>query len=307
MYMNRDMHEHKCLFDGETVFLLRATDECLERNNRLKERGGKDLFVFLHLCEYVCVLWVCACMCTYVWPVPENCFHRGNMVQDKAAGDMWSLYSCVCMYMCVCIYVWMCVWSPLNDYYGLTPISRIESLHPGFFHSPGNGKENIFPSVAHCWDLVFWWDTRKHVHVHTRTCTPVHTLATDDEPIFGFAWYSIRLRVVGWDSCIWEQPILIKPTDIYTNTHMACCELPRKPTADLALLYLGTINHNDRRLLAPCGIFGWAGSKRKTGDFKWWWWWWFTHGIVIITMNFDLLEEGSFTKAAKLYWSQCIE
>lgn len=47
--------------------------------------------------------------------------------------------------------LFMCVrvWSPLNDYYGLTPISRIELLRPRFFQSPGNGKENIFPSVAY--------------------------------------------------------------------------------------------------------------------------------------------------------------
>lgn len=148
------------------------------------------------------------------------------------------------------------------------------------------------------------WDIKTHTRAHapTHKHARMHTPATDNETIFGFTWYSIQRKVVGWDLCTWEPPILIKTTDIYTNTHTARCELPRKPTADRGLLYLGTINHNDRWLLAPCGIFGWAGSKRNICRGRG-----VAHCMLIITVTVDLSEEGHFTKAVKWHWSQHIE
>lgn len=96
----------------------------------------------------------------------------------------------MCMYVCLCARV--CVWSPLNDYYGLTPISRIESLYSRFFHSPGNGKENIFPSVAYetlSFALTLW-DTKTHTRAHpppnARPCAHWHQMTNQYLGLHGF-------------------------------------------------------------------------------------------------------------------------
>lgn len=70
----------------------------------------------------------------------------------------------------VSVSVHFCVWLPLNDYYGLTPISQIESLLPGFFHSPGNGKENTYLLSLNAETLSFALTlTPSHPPKHTHT------------------------------------------------------------------------------------------------------------------------------------------
>lgn len=140
-------HEHSCLFVGT----LRSLRIFQRSSDRWWDKTGKSFFMCLHLFS---ALSACVCM-TY----PREVFSQGKY---RAAG--------VSLFMCVR------VWSPLNDYYGLTPISRAESLHPRLFHSPGNGKENVFPSVAYYRDLVLYSRTPRHQnHTEPPTHALVHT------------------------------------------------------------------------------------------------------------------------------------
>lgn len=117
-------------------------------------------------------------LCLYKFA--HSCSHKGDIGVQSSWWNVVSLFMCV--YLCVCVLDWVhiCVWSPRNDYYGLTPISRIESLHPWFFHSPGNGKENISPSVAYYWDLLLWHpETPKHTLILTHTHLQKHMLTVN--------------------------------------------------------------------------------------------------------------------------------
>lgn len=202
------------------------------------------------------------------------------------------------VYVCTC----MCVWSPHNDYYGLTPISRVGSLHSWFFHSPGKGKENKFPFGR--LQRPFWSHNlkhRNHTRAHTpsrkHTHAPMPTLWTDEEPIFEFALYLTEGSSRGRSTVSNEDH---KHIHKHKQDHR---ELPRKPTTDRVLLYLDTITHFDKRLPAPCGILGW--SKRKMEGFP--------QGVGTYWYVPNHSDSGpfqkkvAFTKAVKRHWSQHIE
>lgn len=170
--------------------------------------------LFVNVCLYLCCV-LSAFMCM---TCPEEVFSQGKY---RAAG--------VSLFMCVR------VWSPLNDYYGLTPISRIELLRPRFFQSPGNGKENIFPSVAYYWDLVLCSHTQNHTKPPAHMCSRTHWGHVTSQYL-GLHGPSHGQGLQG-ESLVgmWQRLILMKATDTlkHTYVHIACCEVPQTPTTGL--------------------------------------------------------------------------
>lgn len=124
------------------------------------------------------IVWICQC-------VTRLFCQNGNMGTKQTCGHVVSLL----MPLWVCV----CVWSPHNDYYGLTPISRVGSLHSWFFPFSWQRKGKQIPlrSLTETF-LVPQSETQKsHTRSHTQpqTHAPMPTLWTDDDAIFEFAWY----------------------------------------------------------------------------------------------------------------------
>lgn len=100
--------------------------------------------------------------------VIHSCFHRRNM---GAGGGVL----CLSSGMCRTVHVF--VWSPRNDYYGLTPISQLASLHPWFFPFSLQWKGKHIPFCRlflRPFSLIIWdMKTHSHTHTHTKpqTCT----------------------------------------------------------------------------------------------------------------------------------------
>lgn len=244
----------------------------------------------------MCVwLHLCFCICVNLWVRHTFLFAQGRY-GDKAAGDMLCLYLCVCVGLCACL----CVVAR-NDYYGLTPISRIESLHPWFFHSPGNGKENIFPSVAYYWDPVFCSHTLTHTkktyslthpHPHTKThpCTHWQQMTNQYLDLHGV------LSHAEWD-------LFTRTTSFNKDHKHTYCLL--SVTMETNRWSAHTVKHNDRRLRAPLRDIwmSWVTKKcvgvpQGVGP----------HGVLIITETVDLSEEGCLTKRISVtlitaYWT----
>lgn len=68
----------------------------------------------------ICILQLCGFANESLALVFRGGKYRGQQARVK----------CCVSSLVVCIRERVCVWSPHNDYYGLTPISRTESLHP---------------------------------------------------------------------------------------------------------------------------------------------------------------------------------
>ncbi len=248
------------------------------------------------------------------------CFHRGNQKQDKAAFDM-SPFMCICrLYICVCIcvHVCTCVWSPCNDYYGSTPISRIVTAShyiSDFSILVVTERKTYSPHLLLRPHLLVSHTKNTHMltHPHPVTHPPANTHTHT---------HTHTHRGNTWRTSIWVYMVFYTLED---------CRL--------RLVYMRTTNLNkDHRhihkhthglLRVTTETNRWSGLAVFRDNQSWWqaapstlrdiWMggvggeiWGISrggripHDLLIITVTSDLWEEGHSVKAATWHWSQWI-